>query len=416
MQLFARLPTVRPLQGRRPSFLGSGVGAFLGQLMIIPLVAGAAQQPVGTSSLVRELQISGETEDLSIVSALAVNRRGTIAIGQNRDGRVVFYSAEGKRIGEFGRPGEGPGEFRLMSELGWRGDSLWVTDEMLPRVTIVGPDRRLVRTQPFPRSSSVPPFDQVSGLTFLALAEDGGLLLSGRPKADPALGGPTRQPAARRVQEFFRRDAAGETGRRLARRPPTACVAPLQVPGGEALAGIPFCQSPLSGVAPDGSRVALLSVENPFAEFRTVRLTVVAARGDTVLSRDVAVSPIPITAQEVMAELVNPPGQRAMLTTEQKQHAVRAVGIPRQRPAATSLLVSNDGTVWLETPTRAATHTWVQLSPSGSPRRRVELPASSELLVAEGELLWARETSSDGLHNVVRYRIGAAATPSNPRE
>lgn len=348
--------------------------------------------------------ISGETEDLSIVSALAVSRGGTIAVGQNRDGRVLFYGADGKRIGEFGRLGEGPGEFRIMSDIGWRGDSLWITDEMLPRVTLVGPDRRLARIQPFPRSSSVAPFDKVNGLTFVALGGDGSMLISGAPRPDPALGGPTRQPAARRVRDFFRREATGDGGKRLARRPPTACFAPLKVPGGEGLAGIPLCQSPLSGVAPDGSRIAILSIENPFVEFRSLRLTVISARGDTVVSRDIDVTPIPVTMQEVMAELVNPPG-RALLSTEQKQAAVRAVGIPRQRPGATSLLMSNDGSVWLETPTRAATHTWVQLSPTGIRRRLVVLPASAELLVAEGDQLWTRETDDVGLQNVVRYRI-----------
>jgi len=385
-------------------------------LLAVPLAAPlSGQQPLEASRLLREMVISGETEDLTIVHAVAVSPRGTIAVGQNRDGRVLFYSPEGKRIGEFGRTGEGPGEFRLMSELGWRGDTLWITDEMLPRVTIVGPDRRLARTQPFPRSSSVAPFDKVNGLTFLALGADGSMLISGAPKADPSLGGPTRQPASRRVRDYFRREATVEAGRRLARRPPTACVAPLQVPGGEGLAGIPFCQSPLSGVAPDGSRIGILSIQNPFAEFRTLQLTVITARGDTVLSRDIAITPIPVTMQEVMTELVNPPG-RALLSTEQKQTAVRAVGIPRQLPGATALRVSNDGTVWLETPTRAATHTWVQLSPAGIPRRRVELPASSELLIVEGELLWTRETDADGLHSVVRYRIGAPTASGKSRQ
>jgi 6-bladed beta-propeller len=48
---------------------------------------------------------------------------------------VLVFDQEGHFIRQIGRGGEGPGEFRQLASLGWHGDTLWVLDDALYRVS-----------------------------------------------------------------------------------------------------------------------------------------------------------------------------------------------------------------------------------------------------------------------------------------
>lgn len=64
------------------------------------------------------------------------------------DGAMLrYYDPSGRQLATFGREGAGPGEFRLISSLCARsGDTVYVGDGMLRRVTIIAPDRTLAHT------------------------------------------------------------------------------------------------------------------------------------------------------------------------------------------------------------------------------------------------------------------------------
>jgi hypothetical protein len=96
-------------------------------------VAEQQQPPIRT--LVPELQIGGpdETRDdytFSAISGLSLDKAGRILATDLTDNVVRVYDANGKFAFQFGRAGDGPGEFRAAMSGVWSPDGLfWVNDE-----------------------------------------------------------------------------------------------------------------------------------------------------------------------------------------------------------------------------------------------------------------------------------------------
>ncbi|HEX6645007.1 MAG TPA: hypothetical protein VF037_10025 [Gemmatimonadales bacterium] len=74
---------------------------------------------------------------------------GSIALINGGTSDVRIYSADGHHLRTVGRAGEGPGEFRAMEVLDRTpGDTLFVYDYLLRRLTTVAPDGTLLETRP----------------------------------------------------------------------------------------------------------------------------------------------------------------------------------------------------------------------------------------------------------------------------
>lgn len=66
---------------------------------------------------------------------------GRIAVGEESGQRIRVYGPDGRHLGDVGRVGDGPGEFRGLWAFGaYRGDSLYAYDHQTRRVGIWGPD------------------------------------------------------------------------------------------------------------------------------------------------------------------------------------------------------------------------------------------------------------------------------------
>jgi hypothetical protein len=97
--------------------------------------------------MVRGLNIDGVEHDLDLVLGLTVSPKGVIVAPVVREHRLQFFDATGKPLSSLGRTGEGPGEFRILGSgiSGWIADTLWVYDVGLRRVTLVSPNRKVLR-------------------------------------------------------------------------------------------------------------------------------------------------------------------------------------------------------------------------------------------------------------------------------
>jgi hypothetical protein len=75
------------------------------------------------------------------------DQEGRYYVGDRSSAEVFVYSAEGKFVGEFGREGGGPGEFRGFSGvIDLPGDTILAVDWRLGRLSIFGPDWEFVRS------------------------------------------------------------------------------------------------------------------------------------------------------------------------------------------------------------------------------------------------------------------------------
>lgn len=85
------------------------------------------------------------------------------------DGRIVVpllqdqqvYDAAGSLKAAFGRRGGGPGEFQGIGTMGFAGDTLWIYDARLRRVTRVASDGTVLRAEPTP--ADIPVHDPGAG-------------------------------------------------------------------------------------------------------------------------------------------------------------------------------------------------------------------------------------------------------------
>lgn len=65
---------------------------------------------------------------------------GGALIGDSGSGEIHRIGADGSVVGSWGRRGEGPGEYQRIEALLLRGDSIFVSDGRLGRVTVLSPD------------------------------------------------------------------------------------------------------------------------------------------------------------------------------------------------------------------------------------------------------------------------------------
>lgn len=95
------------------------------------------------SSPVVDLALSGPTpaHEFFYVTDAAILSDGSFAVADAGSNEIRVFSANGTHTLTIGREGEGPGEFRRLTQvIAHSGDSILAYDFMLSRVTIFGPD------------------------------------------------------------------------------------------------------------------------------------------------------------------------------------------------------------------------------------------------------------------------------------
>jgi hypothetical protein len=83
--------------------------------------------------------------------AAAVDARGRIYLSMRSSlGQVHVFSSNGDHLATIGRDGEGPGEYRVIEHIFIRGDSLFIVDARLLRLTVLDEDWQTVSTTRIP--------------------------------------------------------------------------------------------------------------------------------------------------------------------------------------------------------------------------------------------------------------------------
>jgi hypothetical protein len=91
------------------------------------------------------LSVGSEEDPLFDVVGAARRPGGGVLVGLGSSGEIRFYDAFGELEATRGRPGEGPGEFRILQSVGLlAGDTAWAYDFALRRVTLLEPGAGVV--------------------------------------------------------------------------------------------------------------------------------------------------------------------------------------------------------------------------------------------------------------------------------
>jgi hypothetical protein len=95
--------------------------------------SGSGYDPPGSLTLTKVLSIDAE---FGSISKVAADTSGRIFVADQMSLEVVVFSRDGRKIGTVGRPGQGPGEFRFLTDIVVLGEELVAFDGGSQRVSV----------------------------------------------------------------------------------------------------------------------------------------------------------------------------------------------------------------------------------------------------------------------------------------
>ena len=338
---------------------------------------------------------------LSAVTAVLADAEQTYVL-LAQDGLVRTFTRDGQFVRDFGRRGQGPGEFVSPTSMGWHGSRLWVADLRTMRFTYVDVESGDAEVVPY--RVDTPETYHVLGIAPRAVLADGRLVGSGRVSAvGLTRGGMTELPLIVTEGDLSGRDT----------------LATLSMVGQvvEITAGLPmetweFLTHPLPdddmiSFAPDGSGAVLVTrrswLGTGSAEFGVARID---HRGDTLFHRRLTYEPQRVPNGFFDAEIADAASAGGIVDRRAYVGALREFYEERQFfPPVTAVTAGSDGTTWIAGPDRGGEKWWLVLDTSGAPIGRFRLPASSRVAHANQREAWVVERDALDIPYVVRYDI-----------
>lgn len=347
--------------------------------------------------------------ELSQLSRIAVSYRGIVAVVQHQDFNVRLFDSAGTLLTVLGRRGQAPGEFSRMfgATVGWFGDTVWVFERSVGRMSFFGPDGKFLRVES-DAALLLPPSDQPDGeardrrTSVEVMAVGGGTI-----RAVSFTPG-TPMPAWLAITDAaIQRDGglilvAADPQRKFTLvlgvvRDPVECT----MRSGQLFAIIPLCPKALYAVSPDGQRVA---TAHPTGR-DTYRIEVVATTGDatpTIITQRVA----PVRADQAAKDSIRKSLTAGQTLPVDVQRWIDELPIPDWYPPVERVLLGADGTIWAkEHQDRGLPQRWRVFNAWGRELRSVTLPGGVDVRWARLDSIWAVQEDADGAEELVRYAV-----------
>jgi hypothetical protein len=377
--------------------------------MLIPMTLTLIlmQQPAPSGwRLVEDLRI-GEADGpgaLTAVSALVTSRdESLVFVGQPQEQTIrVFDAATGSFLSNVGRSGQGPGEFRSISRLSVRGDTMFVADLFQQRLVWFSISGDHIQTAAI-RSRSQP------SVSAVVPAPEG--LFWGESPFRPGLRGPMERP-------LVLMDVEGRT---------EAVVAVQSMAGGSGavVAGdrVAVFMQPfatlrhLRAFAPDGSAVVVVDTENGGGRRDGTYLVLkITPRADTVFSARLIHRPTRLPQQvrdSIYASFSTIFGGSRRGMRLAREH----VDVPEIAPPVADVVVDVRGRTWVRRAfPDAGEPNLLILDRNGVVVAVAQIPDRVRMLHVSTRHVWGVEADELGVPFVVRYLIQAEGgrPPASP--
>jgi hypothetical protein len=301
--------------------------------------------------------------------SIAPGPGGRLAWTDGRPGQFLLRDANGK-VRVVGRDGAGPGEFRYIGSMNWVGDTLWVSDFRLPRVQFFNDTGKLIRvsTAILPATWGAAEGARLVGFANQAVASDLPWVVLSHRIGSTSL------------------DTIGSFPMVPAARFP---LPPTMTPNKQ-----PLLPETVVGFSPNFRRFCgAMPVED------RLRVQCVDNQGNVILNHTLSLSPRALT-DSIYASAVS----AFVRLPERSESAVREmIRRPRALPLALSLMVDNEGVIWLGRSHRSEkTLRWVRLGQQGSVKDSVALQGQFRIMRVAGDTAWATAADQDGLQSLYR--------------
>lgn len=387
----------------------------------MPLLAAACGQGIArdgiefeslpTLTLVEELRI-GHLDDpekgFSIVSGIEVGSHDRVYVLERLEGKIRVYDHAGALLNKIGGQGSGPGEFELPSSFGLTGDSIWVYDSRLRRVTVFTTDGDLVTTLAASGVRLAVQEPSVSVRVYPHGLDQDRLFVSSW-----AISGTRTQPAIVPRVRFDWRGEIVDTISWDTLAPPDRSadrvqIGPLTVP--------------TPNLASDGAIGTQIDYDQVTIERRapgsgagSFSVTRTSESGDTVYHTRFAyhAEPLSAAAQDtLLMPYVRAYAELGTDTADVEATVRRHAIIPKYAAPISTYRVANDGTLWLRREERGeGSYDWLLIRPDGTPWGVLRLSRGSVVRWSRDDLLWVVEPDRFDVPWIVRYRIEESSGP-----
>ena len=357
-----------------------------GSLLLLPAVL---QQPESRElRLVVEMSIKSSESDTTLpdrILVVEVGRDRSIYLLSPTQPSILQYDARGLLRRRIGRAGSGPGEFGRPVAMGWRGDTLWVTDQSLRRVQFFSPDGRLIRTRAGDRWGHLVP-----------LAD--GSYLAGRGTALDA----SQAPVVRLSADFKRADTVAILRWRA--------LPQLKIPTGSGsyiVGAAQFTDRAERVVGPRGDVIHLIEPDpNPTPRAASTRVRSLEPSGRLRWEKRVPYQPVPLSNRRFEAAVEGLASGHDGAGKLDRGAVRKAMTRPEFLPALAQSLVATNGDLWLRWGQDSEVRPeWTVLDRQGGIVGRFRFPAGVNPLRIDGDRVYAVITDSDDLPSLVRYRM-----------
>lgn len=376
-------------------------GTLLAGLAAIGWSTSSAQSgAVRELRLVEEFRIDGNDQEWSRIDAIHVAKNGTIYVRHPGDFAMSMFTARGQLVKQFARKGDGPGEVRSPSTSGLVGDSLYISETGLRRLSLYdleGTPGRVIR--PVNSGDWIKTYAPAANYTSQVFVP--ARLLPN----NVGIGGgfvDVRRLESGEVKSLalLRMTWDGNATGVVAEKGFGAFPLRVQVPGQlGAIGRQPFVADPVSVFSPAG-HVAFVDAEERPAPTIVVRHF--SIKGDTT-----RVVRLPYAARPVTSAMIDSVVSALAKSLKREGHedlVRKAIVLPKFDWPIGQAALGDDGTTWIQIRGTTPTAEWLVVSPQGRLVGRLMLPRSTEILLVQ-DGIWAVVKDQDDVPSVVRYRL-----------
>lgn len=378
----------------------TGAAVAVMTAMVVTSLAGA-QSPAVRYSLsaapVLELGGTAATE-FGAVTAAFRQRSGRLVVVDRTTSQVLLFDARGKRVAAVGRKGAGPAEYqRINSAFAGPGDSIHVFDGGTRRLTVLGPDGTLGRSERIELDGGV------FATAVFGVAPDGRVLGSGGVGADQSMTSGIRRDSVAIVM-------VGPRGVTTAGRfPSTESLLKIDADSKGAVRSVDIIRVPFGR----STVFALLDTLVVVATGDRFEIDLYSPGGRLAGRLSRPLEPASVTARdrtrffdEATSALADP-DERA-----RRRAALETVPIPSTMPAYDLVIPSLEGELWVREYlgpwSRQRPGRWTVFDRSGAWRATAETPAGFvPIWIGDGHVV-GRWLDEDDVPRVRVYRVGRA--------
>ncbi len=340
---------------------------------------------------------------LAPVGDLDVGPDGDVYVAQSQAHLVRVFSADGTFVRDWGKEGEGPGEFKRVGRMGFLGDSLWVIDAGNRRINLFRNPQGFIGSFRLPQVADLP-----EGLTqeFAEPARDGGAFMTTAAAFRGELEGTDHAFPILRV------DSEGVMIDTLGHRYTAHDLGVLVEESGGQIRSVQIFEQKFSdvtlwAVTPDQGMVLVDRRIRRSATPPTIGVHRLDASGETVYRVTIPYVPTPVPGS-VVDSLIS----RYAAGGTDRGKIREILFLPPTYPPVARVLVARDGSVWMS---RAGPNDepveWMVLDRQGVLVATLQVPRKFKLYVIESDTMWGVETDELDVPYVVAHELEKEELP-----